>query len=82
MAQPHVGHRERLARIRDTESRLSGLSLVGNGYEGVGIADIAAQAERAAEKVMVDRKPAEAVLAPAERKTASTEPSKRAPICD
>jgi oxygen-dependent protoporphyrinogen oxidase len=80
MAQPHVGHRERLARIRETESQVSGLALVGNGYEGVGIADIAAQAERAAEKVMTDRMSGPAVEAPVE-KSGDGPSSKRPPKC-
>jgi len=48
MAQYVIGHRERVARIRAAEAALPGLALVGNGYEGVGIPDLAAQAEAAA----------------------------------
>lgn len=44
MAQYVLGHRERLARIRALTP--PGLHLVGNGYDGVGIPDIAAQAAR------------------------------------
>lgn len=48
MAQYHLGHQDRVARIRAREARLPGLALVGNGYEGVGIPDIIAQADAAA----------------------------------
>lgn len=48
MAQYHLGHRERVAAIRQAEAALPGLALVGNGYEGVGIPDVIAQAEAAA----------------------------------
>lgn len=44
MAQYVVGHRERLHRIRELTP--PGLHLVGNGYDGVGIPDVAAQAAR------------------------------------
>ncbi|MDA3961391.1 MAG: protoporphyrinogen oxidase [Planctomycetota bacterium] len=43
MAQHVLGHEERLAAIRARERALTGLHLVGNGYEGVGIPDIVAQ---------------------------------------
>jgi oxygen-dependent protoporphyrinogen oxidase len=46
MCQPEVGHRERTARIRARAGAIPGLALVGNGYEGVGIPDLAEQAER------------------------------------
>lgn len=51
MAQPVVGHGVRLARIRAAERALPGLALVGNGYEGVGVPDICAQAALAAERL-------------------------------
>ena len=44
MAQYVLGHRERLQRLRALTP--PGLHLVGNGYEGVGIPDVAAQAAR------------------------------------
>ena len=49
MCQPEVGHRERTARIRTRAAQIPGLHLVGNGYEGVGIPDLAEQAERIAQ---------------------------------
>lgn len=58
MAQPLLGHRERLAAIRVAEAAVTGdgghplLALVGNGYEGVGIPDLCEQAERAAGKLV------------------------------
>ncbi|MGZ0217917.1 MAG: protoporphyrinogen/coproporphyrinogen oxidase [Acidimicrobiales bacterium] len=54
MAQPHVGHQQLLERIRGAESGTACLALLGNGYEGVGIPDIIAQADHAASKVLAD----------------------------
>ena len=51
MAQYHVGHLVRLAEIRSAEIQVLGLALIGNGYEGVGIPDIIAQADLAAERL-------------------------------
>jgi oxygen-dependent protoporphyrinogen oxidase len=48
MAQFHLGHRARVARIRAGEAALPGLALIGNGYEGVGIPDVIAQADATA----------------------------------
>ncbi len=45
------GHLARVARIRAREAALPGFALVGNGYEGVGIPDLAAQGEAAAERL-------------------------------
>jgi len=42
MAQYVIGHQARVARIRELTP--SGLHLVGNGYDGVGIPDVVAQA--------------------------------------
>lgn len=44
MAQYVLGHLERVRRIRDLTP--PGMHLVGNGYDGVGIPDVAAQAMR------------------------------------
>jgi len=52
MAQPTLGHGERVARIRALEAAQRGLALVGNGYEGVGIPQICEQARRAAERLV------------------------------
>jgi len=48
MAQFVLGHGERVQGIRLRERAVAGLALVGNGYEGVGIPDIIAQADQAA----------------------------------
>jgi oxygen-dependent protoporphyrinogen oxidase len=48
MAQYHLGHRARIARIRASEAAQPGLALIGNGYEGVGIPDVIAQADAVA----------------------------------
>ncbi len=39
MAQYHLGHRQRVARIESIMSRLPGLVLAGNAYHGVGVPD-------------------------------------------
>jgi oxygen-dependent protoporphyrinogen oxidase len=44
MAQYVVGHGDRIGRIRALTP--PGLHLVGNGYDGVGIPDVVAQAAR------------------------------------
>ncbi|GDY13005.1 protoporphyrinogen oxidase [Planctomycetota bacterium] len=54
MAQPTIdggGHLARVAAIRAAEAARPGLSLVGNGFEGVGIGDLSLQAERAADRL-------------------------------
>ena len=51
MAQYHLGHLARVAAIRAAEAQLPGLALIGNGYEGVGIPDIIAQADAAAARL-------------------------------
>lgn len=52
MAQHTVGHRARTAEVRHRQAALPGLFLVGNGYEGVGIPDVIADAEAAARGCM------------------------------
>lgn len=44
MAQHVLGHADRVAAIRERSRAWPGLHLVGNGYEGVGIPDVVAQA--------------------------------------
>lgn len=56
MAQYHVGHLARVTAIRTAEARLPGLALIGNGYEGLGIPDIIAQADAVAARLGVDQK--------------------------
>ena len=54
MAQPTIdggGHLARVAAIRAAEAARPGLALVGNGFEGVGMGDLALQAERAADRL-------------------------------
>jgi protoporphyrinogen/coproporphyrinogen III oxidase len=55
MAQYTVGHRDRLARIRDLLQRLPGLALAGNAYSGIGIPDCIRSGMTAAAEV-IDRK--------------------------
>lgn len=52
MAQPILGHRERLATIRQREATHPGLALIGNGYEGVGIPDVISQADAAVARLV------------------------------
>ncbi len=66
MAQYHLGHLQRVAVIRDLESRQPGLALVGNGYEGVGIPDVVAQADAAAVRLRAALAAPEAPAAPAD----------------
>ena len=57
MPQYHLGHFERVQRIRDQLSRLPGIALAGNAYQGVGIPHCIESGEQAAERVLgkVDR---------------------------
>ena len=48
MAQYHVGHLDRVARLRDRLALLPGLHLAGNAYEGAGIPDCVRAGETAA----------------------------------
>jgi oxygen-dependent protoporphyrinogen oxidase len=52
MAQHVIGHRDMLSFLRAREATIPGLALVGNGYEGVGIPDLVAQAENAAKRLL------------------------------
>ena len=80
MAQYHLGHLARVAGIRAAEARLAGLALVGNGYEGVGIPDVVAQAQAACRRLFapdaapVTAAPATGVLPPA-APAATSDPS-------
>ena len=51
MAQYVLGHGEGVQVIRSRERHFPGFALVGNGYEGVGIPDLAAQAENAVDRL-------------------------------
>jgi oxygen-dependent protoporphyrinogen oxidase len=52
MAQYHLGHVDRVARIESLASRLPGLVLAGNGYHGVGIPDCIRSGNTAAETLL------------------------------
>ena len=51
MPQYHVGHCERVARIRELITGHAGLELAGNAYSGVGIPDCISSGEAAAERL-------------------------------
>jgi oxygen-dependent protoporphyrinogen oxidase len=51
MPQYHVGHLERVRRIEAATATHPGLALTGSAYRGVGIPDVVADAERAAERI-------------------------------
>jgi oxygen-dependent protoporphyrinogen oxidase len=51
MAQYVLGHGEGVQVIRARERHFPGFALVGNGYEGVGIPDLAAQADQAVDRL-------------------------------
>ena len=52
MPQYHVGHLDRVAKIEEQLKSLPGLALAGIAYRGVGIPDVIAQAELAAEQIV------------------------------
>ncbi len=52
MAQYHLGHLDRVARIELRVAQLSGLALAGNGYRGVGIPSAIHSGEAAVERLM------------------------------
>ena len=52
MPQYHVGHLDRVARIETLAARHPGIVLAGNAYRGVGIPDVIAGAETAAESIL------------------------------
>jgi oxygen-dependent protoporphyrinogen oxidase len=51
MAQYHLGHLERVGRIRQHLSALPTLKLAGNAYNGAGIPDCVRSGEQAAEEI-------------------------------
>ncbi|HLM57174.1 MAG TPA: protoporphyrinogen oxidase [Pyrinomonadaceae bacterium] len=55
MAQYHLGHLERVARIRARLRRHPGLALCGNAYTGAGVPDCVRSGEEAAEAVSVQK---------------------------
>ncbi len=52
MAQYHLGHVQRVARIESLVSRLPGLVLAGNAYHGVGVPDCIRSGNEAAQTVL------------------------------
>lgn len=54
MAQYHLGHVERVARIRERLRELPGLKLAGNAFDGAGIPDCVRSGETAAEEIMMN----------------------------
>jgi oxygen-dependent protoporphyrinogen oxidase len=54
MAQYHLGHLQRVARIESHVSRLSGLVLAGNAYHGVGVPDCIRSGNEAAQALLDD----------------------------
>ena len=51
MPQYHLGHCERVARIRELVAKIEGLELAGNAFSGVGIPDCISSGESAAERL-------------------------------
>lgn len=51
MPQYHLGHCERVARIRELAEKFNGLELAGNAYSGVGIPDCISSGESAAKRM-------------------------------
>jgi oxygen-dependent protoporphyrinogen oxidase len=74
MPQYHVGHLDLVRRIEQAAARHPGLDLTGSAYRGVGIPDVVADAERAADGVFnsVATRSVAAVRSHAERGTAET----------
>ena len=54
MAQYHLGHLQRVARIEALANRLPGLVLAGNAYRGVGVPDCIHSGNEAAQTVLDD----------------------------
>ena len=52
MAQYHLGHLQRVARIESLVSRFSGLVLAGNAYHGVGVPDCIRSGNEAAQTLL------------------------------
>jgi len=51
LPQYAVGHLERMKKLDHTVSALDGLSLLGNGYRGVGVPDVIRDARAAARRI-------------------------------
>ncbi len=57
MAQYHLGHSARVARIRELAGRLPALALCGNAYEGAGLPDCVRGGEAAADGALESPRP-------------------------
>lgn len=57
MAQYHLGHLDRVARIKKHLSAFPTLQLAGNGYNGAGIPDCIRSGETAANSILLNLKP-------------------------
>ena len=68
MPQYHFGHLERLQRINERISRLPGMALAGNAYQGVGIPHCIASGEQAAERILHKLPPASRGVARSNRR--------------
>lgn len=55
IAQYHIGHLERIARIEDRVAAHRGLALAGNAFHGVGIPHVIHSGEEAARRVLAER---------------------------
>ena len=53
LPQYEVGHLERIAQLDERIAQLGGLSLLGNGYRGVGVPDLIRDARKAARELCV-----------------------------
>ena len=53
LPQYEVGHLERMAQLDERIAQLGGLSLLGNGYRGVGVPDLIRDARKAARELCV-----------------------------
>ena len=58
MAQPVVGHPQRIASLRERLAAQPGLALAGNYLDGIGIPDCIRSAQSAAEKISPALQPA------------------------
>ncbi|HEY0378800.1 MAG TPA: protoporphyrinogen oxidase [Pyrinomonadaceae bacterium] len=54
MAQYHLGHVERVRRIRQRLQKLPSLKLAGNAFDGAGVPDCVRSGETAAEEIMMN----------------------------
>jgi oxygen-dependent protoporphyrinogen oxidase len=56
LPQYGIGHLERMAELDERVGRLDGLSLLGNGYRGVGLPDLIRDARAAARQIAGESK--------------------------